>query len=209
MPQDGERRTPLLALAGSSPTGPPRRDAQRNAERVLDAAERIVASRGAEGLTMDAVAESAGVGKGTVFRRFGNRAGLMAALMDHTEREFQAQFISGPPPLGPGAPPLDRLLAFGDARLALMMTQGPVMRAIGEDVADRLEVPAVVLALRHVRLLLDELDLGGDTELLASALLAPLDPSLVDLQLNRQGMSLARISAAWQDLVRRVVGAPA
>lgn len=152
---------------------------------------------------MDAVAAEAGVGKGTVFRRFGNRAGLMAALMDHTEREMQEGFMSGPPPLGPGAPPLDRLLAFGEARLRLVAAQGPIMREIG-DVDRRFDVPAHTLALTHVRLQLQALQVDGDVELLASALMAALDPALVSLQVQR-GISLERITAAWQDLVRRVV----
>ena len=57
------------------------------------------------GVTMEAVATEAGVGKGTVFRRFESRAGLMAALLNHYESAWQAAVISGPPPLGPGAPP--------------------------------------------------------------------------------------------------------
>jgi AcrR family transcriptional regulator len=54
---------------------------------------------------MDAVAAEAGVGKGTLFRRFGDRAGLAVALLDERERDLQAAVLSGPPPLGPGAPP--------------------------------------------------------------------------------------------------------
>ena len=68
---------------------------------------------------MEAVAREAGVGKGTVFRRFGSRTGLMLALLDHSESEIQQAYLSGPEPLGPGAPPLDRLLAYGRARLKL------------------------------------------------------------------------------------------
>jgi len=49
-------------------------------------------------MTMDAVASAAGVGKGTVFRRFGDRAGLTVALLDDYMLEFQDAFLSGPPP---------------------------------------------------------------------------------------------------------------
>ena len=38
---------------------------------------------------MDAVAEAAGVGKGTLYRRFGDRNGLAYAILDEREREFQ------------------------------------------------------------------------------------------------------------------------
>ena len=50
-------------------------------------------------VTMDAVAAQARVGKGTVFRRFGSREGLMASLLDHS-RGPVAVPSSGPPPPG-------------------------------------------------------------------------------------------------------------
>src|ERR1700726_2677170 len=62
--------------------------------------------------SMQAVATAAGVGKGTVFHRFGDRDGLTQALLDDYMRDFQDAFLHGPPPLGPGAPPDERLAAF-------------------------------------------------------------------------------------------------
>ncbi|MGH3637242.1 MAG: helix-turn-helix domain-containing protein, partial [Mycobacterium sp.] len=59
-----------------------RGDAARNRALLLDAAHRLVAERGADAVTMDDIAAAAGVGKGTVFRRFGSRAGLMMVLLD-------------------------------------------------------------------------------------------------------------------------------
>ena len=100
--------------------GPPhgeRADATRNRRLLLATAREVIAAQGADKLTMDGLAERAGLGKGTVFRRFGTRAGIFQALLDDDEREFQEQVLSGPPPLGPGAPPLDRLIAYGRARI--------------------------------------------------------------------------------------------
>src|SRR6187431_410062 len=105
----------LLPILGQPPRE--RSDAARNRDAVLCAARRLIDDRGVDALTMDAVAEAAGVGKGTVFRRFGNRAGLMARLLDESEAAWQGAVISGPPPLGPGAPARERLLAFGHSRL--------------------------------------------------------------------------------------------
>src|SRR5271167_798627 len=69
-----------------------RADAARNRLAILAAAERLVAERGADCMTMDEVACTAGVGKGTVFRHFGDRCGLLRGLLDERERMFQEDF---------------------------------------------------------------------------------------------------------------------
>lgn len=66
-----------------------RADAARNRARLLAAAALLVAGRGAGHVTMDEVARVAGVGKGTLFRRFGDRNGLLLALLDDVEGEFR------------------------------------------------------------------------------------------------------------------------
>lgn len=96
-------------------------DAARNRALLLEAARRLIARSGADAITMDDVAAAAGVGKGTLFRRFGSRAGLMMVLLDEDERASQQAFLFGPPPLGPDAPPLDRLIAFGRERMRFVM----------------------------------------------------------------------------------------
>jgi Bacterial regulatory proteins, tetR family len=67
-----------------------------------------VPEQGVDSVTTDAVASAAGVGKGTLFRRFSDRSGVLRALMDERERAFQDSFIRGPAPLGPGASPRER-----------------------------------------------------------------------------------------------------
>lgn len=191
--------TPLPLLAGAPHE---RRDAARNREALLAAAVDLVADCGVDAVTMEAVAARAGVGKGTVFRRFESRAGLMVALLDFSEREWQTAVLSGPPPLGPGAPPLDRLLAFGRSRIEATLRQRQLIGAAGGRVRTS---GAFGFLLMHVRLLLAEIGVQGDLPLLASNLLAPLDlPVLEDLVVG-QGLSVDRVYDAWADLVRRVV----
>src|SRR5262245_47222458 len=76
-------------------TPPPREraDAARNRARVLAAAAELFGRLGVDSVSMDAVAAEAGVGKGTLFRRFGDKAGLAAALLDERERELQDAII--------------------------------------------------------------------------------------------------------------------
>lgn len=100
-----------------------RADAARNRLRVLAAAEQLFAERGVAGVTMDDIAAAAGVGKGTLYRRFVDKGGLAVALLDERERELQQQILTGPPPLGPGADPAPRLAAFVAGYLAFLERQ--------------------------------------------------------------------------------------
>ncbi|ATL69602.1 TetR family transcriptional regulator [Nocardia terpenica] len=180
-----------------------RSDAARNRQLLLDAAEQLVREFGADGVTMDAVAKRAGVGKGTVFRRFGNRAGMMLALLDQSERKLQAAYMFGPPPLGPGAPPVQRLIAYGRARLAETEVEAEMRRAADEP--GRYASAPYNISKTHVALLLRQAGAPGDISLLADALMAVLDAGLVLHQTRVQGYSLDRIGDHWERLVRAVV----
>lgn len=52
----------------------------------------------------EAVGEAVGVGKGTLFRWFGDRDRLLLSLLGEAEADFREAYTSGPPPLGPGRP---------------------------------------------------------------------------------------------------------
>ncbi|WP_420810502.1 TetR/AcrR family transcriptional regulator [Jiangella aurantiaca] len=163
---------------------PPREraDAARNRVAVLDAATRLFAERGVDGVTMDAVAAAAGVGKGTVFRRFGDKAGLAVALLDERERELQQAILFGPAPLGPGQPgdaarPArgDRLVAFVDAYLDYALDHLDLVR-MSETASPgaRYRIGAYRFWHRHVALLLAAARPDTDADALAHAVLAPL-----------------------------------
>ncbi|MFC0597440.1 TetR/AcrR family transcriptional regulator [Streptomyces palmae] len=100
----------------------------RNRAAVLEAAARLFAEHGVDGVSLDQVAAAAGVGKGTVFRRFGDKAGLAVALLDSRERVLQEGILHGPPPLGPGAPAAQRLTAFLDAYLDYLLEHLALVR---------------------------------------------------------------------------------
>jgi AcrR family transcriptional regulator len=73
-------------LAGDAPKE--RADAARNRRKVLAAAGELFAARGVAGVSMDDVAAAAGVGKGTLYRRFGDKSGMAAALLDELESQL-------------------------------------------------------------------------------------------------------------------------
>lgn len=199
-----EAPTALPLIDGPAP--PLRADALRNRTRVLTAAARVIERVGANGLTMEAVAAEAGVGKGTVFRRFGDRSSLLHALIDEEECKLQDAVIHGPAPLGPGAPPLERLIAFGEARLEHAARNGAILAAaeMRPSASPDAETHPVTVAMRvHIAHLLR---LGGlDTELagvLSSALLAFLSGCQPHTLLTVEGHDPSTLREAWGVLAR-------
>ena len=195
------------------PLGAPRAeraDAVRNRRHLLATARKMLDSQGADTLTMDALAEQAALGKGTVFRRFGTRAGIFQALLDDDERVFQEQVLAGPPPLGPGAPPIDRLIAYGRARAAFLIEHREIARAAldgSQPIPAGAQTPVSQV---HIRVLLAQIPLGpADLDVLAMQLTAALDGPLL-LYLSASDLTGGsaqtgeRIARGWQDLVRRV-----
>lgn len=177
-----------------------RADAARNRAKILGAAADIIASRGIDALTMAEVAAASGVGVGTLYRRFGDRSGLAYALIDQREREFQAAFIDGPAPLGPGAPPVARIRAFLHAltdrtvaQLDLLLmaeTATPFARFGGAYDAYHHHLTTLITQARGPE---------RDAAFLADALLAPLAANLVAYRLDELGPD--RIKASLDRLL--------
>jgi AcrR family transcriptional regulator len=202
-----DREAWLGELPSSTP--PERGDAARNRALLLNAARRLIAERGADAVSMDDIAAAAGVGKGTVFRRFGSRAGLMMVLLDEDERASQQAFLFGPPPLGPDAPPLDRLLAFGRDRLRFAHVHHELLSAANRDPHTRhgslINAPFLVLRM-HVRMLLASAGTTGNLDAQTDALLALLDADYVEHQLADAGQTLQTLGDAWESLARKLCG---
>ncbi|GAA2602801.1 TetR/AcrR family transcriptional regulator [Dactylosporangium fulvum] len=149
-----------------------RADAAANRRRILAAAEDLFAMYGQQ-VTMAQLAAAAGVGRGTLYRRYESVAAVAVALLDEHERELQSRILSGPPPLGPGASPHDRLNAFFDAMVDLLERHLPL--ALGAEIgASRYATGAYGFWRTHVHTLLTEA--GVTDPALADILLAPLAP---------------------------------
>lgn len=69
---------------------PLRADAERNRKRLLDAARTLFAERGLD-VSMDDIAQAAGVGVGTAYRRFRSRDEIVNALFDERLEEMHAR----------------------------------------------------------------------------------------------------------------------
>ncbi|GIH09268.1 TetR family transcriptional regulator [Rhizocola hellebori] len=108
-----------------------RADAVRNRAAILRATEDLLTRHHPQQISMEQVAAAAGVGKGTVFHRFGSRYGLMRALIQERAQDLEIAITTGPPPLGQGAPPRTRLLAFLTAMVELVARNKGLLAALG------------------------------------------------------------------------------
>jgi AcrR family transcriptional regulator len=206
-----------MAERGDHPTELPmhgwrrqREAAARNEQTIVDAATALFAEHGVEKVDVRDIAARAGVGVGTVYRRFGDKASLIAAVLGEQERELQDALLSGPPPLGPGAPADRRLVAFLQALCALTEANVDVLAASeGSSPGARFRVGAYRAWRLHVAALLRAIDPALDAEWWAEALLAPLEAALYRQQRREQGFSFKRIADNVVDAGRRVALASA
>lgn len=181
-----------------------RADAARNRAKILDVAARLFARHGVATVSMDQIAGEAGVGKGTLFRRFGDKAGLASALLNAREEDLQGAILGGPPPLGPGAPAGERLVAFVTAYARFLEANLDLVR-LSETASPgaRYRTGAYRFWRLHVRILLAEARPDLDADYLAHALLAPLAADL--RHATGAEFTAERAATATADLARLVL----
>ena len=197
------RRSPVqLPIAGQPPE---RSDAAANRERIMTAAREVLAAHGAAGLSMNAVAAAAGVGKGTIFRRFGDRDGLTHALLDAHTIELQDAFLTGPPPLGPGAPARDRLEAFMRALIAFQHTHLEIVLAAERPMTGAPPVHATFLI--HIASLIEEIDPTLDATVMAGLILNSVAPQNLQRLLRGRAVDAETVAETMIELLRGVTRA--
>jgi AcrR family transcriptional regulator len=186
---------------------PERADAARNRRAILLATEELLTRLPPEQISMEQVAAAAGVGKGTVFHRFGSRAGLMRALMRERAMALQEAMVSGPPPLGPGAPASDRLLAFADGVIEVVSRNKGLLAALDHaEAVIHAKLPGAeppplhALWHRHIADLLHEARPGLDADLTAHLILASLHSDPIQRMLTAGG-GADRLSGALKTII--------
>ena len=189
-----------------------RSDAARNRRLILRTARTLFEERGVTCVTMEEIARTSGVGKGTLYRRFPHKGFLCQALLDGPTIHLQEQTLEILSKPGTSAIEkldafLDRLVAFTAENLDLLY--GGNEPLCGADRLERFTHPAydwrrsTVLGLLRAAVSEGDVDAGLDLEYLATALLAPLDVELYYYQHRVQGLPAERISGGVRALVPR------
>ncbi|GHE46206.1 TetR family transcriptional regulator [Streptomyces longispororuber] len=189
------------------PERKPRKDAARNREAVLAAADALFARGGSpDDVTMADVAAAAGVGKGTLFRAFGDRPGLLRALYEARLEPLREAVESGPPPLGPGTPPEQRVPALLDAVLCFKLDNRRLALALEESGTGS---PYQAEHYRHwhglLRAVLEQIPGLSDSAFTAHALLAATRADLVEHLAGPEGLPRERLRAQLADFTARVL----
>ncbi|WP_249644697.1 TetR/AcrR family transcriptional regulator [Nocardia sputi] len=199
-----EPRSDLLAATGPDPSAAPpeRADAARNRAKVLAAAAELFATRDPRAVTMDDIAKAAGVGRGTLYRRYPDTTSVAVALLDEHERALQERLLSGPPPLGPGAPPARRLAAFYAAMVELLDAHAHLV--LGAEIGGaRFATGAYGFWYAHVRTLLTAAGIR-EPAAMVDALLAPLAAEVYQQQRSR-GLTCEQITDALRVIAETVL----
>ncbi len=194
-----------------------RRDAVENTARVLNTARSLFAERGVEAVTMKDIAQAAGVGKGTLYRRFPHKGSLCQALMDENSRTFQDEVFSWFKVSRQEFQSLtrlklflSRLVSFTEANAALLkatfesgiMQGGPAFYCSPAYDWKRMTMVALLRAAMKAGVCRSDLDIYY----LADALLAPLqDANLYLYQRQVLGFSTERIAVGLQQLLYGIV----
>ncbi|MPY52384.1 TetR/AcrR family transcriptional regulator [Streptomyces acidicola] len=193
------------------PERKPRKDAARNREAVLAAADALFArSESPEDITMADVAAAAGVGKGTLFRAFGDRSGLLRALYEARLEPVREAIESGPPPLGPGTPPHQRVLALLDSALCFKLDNRRLALAL-EESGSTSPYQAAHYDRWHNLLqgVLEQIPgLAADSDFTAHTLLAAIRADLVEHLAGEEDVPREKLRAQLAAFTTRAITAP-
>lgn len=188
-----------------------RADAAANRALILRTAERLFAERGVANVCMAEIAEAAGVGKGTLYRRFAGKAELCLSLMDRQMSEFQAESLARfRRQMSEGETYLAQLADFLAALVAFTDVHSPLLSEVERGGLLRTEQPLnlphfwqfmTVSALLRSAARRGELVVGLDLDYVGEALLAPLQIDLFRYQRDARGYAIERISNGLRRLV--------
>lgn len=180
-----------------------RGDAAQNRELLLETAVNLFNQHGTQNVTMADIAKAAGVGKGTLYRKFANKAELCYALMDTQLQTFQNGMIGRMRQLAEqGKSPMEMLDQFMDGVVHFTADNLPLLCQVRngqvKTSSDSFSRPhywmnQTVQGLLSQAVENGEISADLDTQYTADALIAPLDAHILQVHLE-SGFTRDRIS---------------
>lgn len=199
-----------LEVVGGGSLKSERCDAAANRKLILATAEKLFAQYGVENVNMAQIAQAARVGKGTIYRRFANKAELCLALMDSQMADFQNVMLERMRKMtAEKVTPLGQLDQFLDALVYFIEDHSPLLCEVQREGLlgnYDLQVPHFWLHMTTGGLMRQAIEAGElpphlDVDYVADALLASLRANVFRFQRQVRGFSLERISAGLRVLV--------
>ncbi|APU17427.1 MULTISPECIES: TetR/AcrR family transcriptional regulator [Actinoalloteichus] len=191
--------------------GRERADAARNRQAILDAAATLLeTSADPLSITMNDIAAEAGVGKGTLFRRFGDRGGLLTAVFEARIAALTSAIQEGPPPLGPGTPAPERIIAVLDALVEFKLNNRQITLAMehlepGSAGSGCFDTPNYRIAHALFTELLVDIVGADQADWIAFALLSYTRIDVLDHLVSSKGWTGTRIRRQIGDLAGRLI----
>lgn len=183
---------------------PSRADAVKNRALLLETARRLFTQKSVENVSMKAIAEAAGVGKGTLYRHFENKSQLCHALLDQETRDLQESSLRR---LQNQGAPTDDLVWFVEQvahfvirNLDLLFIEEPELRVI------MLAHPAHLWWRQTIRGLLGRIKPSGELDLdyTSDMIYVMLDARTIYFQMRVIGYDDTRIINGLQAVVRQI-----
>ncbi len=169
----------VLPVVGQGEARRERADAQQNRVRILEAARKLMRKRALDQLCMDELAALAGVGKGTLYRRFEDKQALLHALLDDDERALQEEVRAD---FGKAEPRVE-LLALLDKLYAFHVEHAEVLAAAEASARGMARYAAPPYQWRHTvlveHLARARVAQGAGAEQLADMILASMSGELI------------------------------
>lgn len=182
---------------------PTRADAVKNRELLLKTARQLFAEQGVEHVSMSAIADAAGVGKGTLYRHFTDKADLCHALLDHEQRELQERTLIR---LSEGGDPVEALCWFLVEVAQFVEDNGSLLcEGMGQMEAMGLGHPAHLWWRQTIRALLVQTGRPVDVDYVADMLYVMLDVHVAYFQRKVMGYGSTQIINGLLNIVMRLL----
>jgi AcrR family transcriptional regulator len=187
-----------------------RRDAIKNRQQILSAARELFATQGVDNTSMEEIGRAAGVGKGTLYRRFAHKGELCEALLEDDLTVFCTRVDTAMAESDTSQTALSRLEWLFTQYIAMVELHIPLLAAIQEAAAGTrrhsfYQSPFYTWLHAHIVGLLTTAVAQGeavdlDVVFTADTILAAVTPPLYGFQQQHRGFSRERIVVGMRRL---------